>query len=153
MRTILYILCTVFLYSGNAFSDVTGVVRRVYDGDTVTVETESGNLKVRLYGIDAPEAKQAYGQESRLALIALIMGKTVTVQEQNKDRYGRTVGIIILDGVDINLEMLRLGHAWCYRQYCKRADYIVTEYTAREEKKGLWATENPQPPWLFRKGK
>ena len=58
--------------------------------------------KVRLYGIDAPEKKQDYGQRSKQFLASLIAGQMVEVEPKGKDRYKRTLGIILYKGQDIN---------------------------------------------------
>ena len=70
------------------------------------------------------------------------------------DRYKGMVGIIYLDKRDINLEMVRGGWAWAYREYLDRpyaSAYLNAEKEARGKRSGLWIQANPQPPWEFRK--
>jgi len=79
------------------------------------------------------------------------------VTSGKKDRYGRTVGKVMLDGRDINLEQLNRGLAWFYRAYAKELSrddataYEAAEERARREKRGLWADASPTPPWDFRR--
>ncbi len=67
--------------------------------------------RIRLQDIDAPERKQAFGNASRKHLSSLVAGKTVTVQWDKRDRYRRVVGIVYVDGQDVNLEQLKAGMA------------------------------------------
>ena len=69
-------------------------VIKISDGDTITVLSGKEQTKVRLYGIDAPEKKQDYGQKSRQFLASLIAGQVVEVEPKGKDRYKRTLGIV-----------------------------------------------------------
>lgn len=99
---------------------LTGRVVKVTDGDTINVlDHTNSQHRIRLQGIDAPERKQAYGNASRKHLASLVAGKTVTVEWDKKDRYGRIVGFVIVDGQDMNLEQLKAGMAWFYRYYQK----------------------------------
>ena len=120
----------------------------VHDGDTITVLSGKEQTKVRLYGIDAPEKKQDYGQRSRQFLATLIAGQVVEVEPKGKDRYKRTLGIIHYKGQDINAQMVLNGYAWAYVKYSRI--YVDQEKLAREKKRGLWQSSNPTPPWDFR---
>jgi endonuclease YncB( thermonuclease family) len=137
---------------------LTGKVIKVTDGDTVTVLDHTNTQhRIRLQGIDAPERKQAFGNTSRKHLANLVAGKTVTVKWDKRDRYGRIVGIVYIDGQDINLEQLKAGMAWFYRYYQKelspenRKLYAQAEAEARGNKMGLWQDKNPMPPWEWRR--
>lgn len=124
----------------------------VHDGDTITGITQANEqVKVRLDAIDAPELKQPFGQVARKALGDKVYGKTVTITTKKKDRYGRTVGHILLGKRDINLEMLEEGMAWHYREYSKNKRLQQAEDDARAAKKGLWKDPDPTPPWEWRK--
>ena len=125
----------------------------VHDGDTITVRSTE-TVKIRLYGVDAPELKQPHGQASKQALSGLVYGKTIEVIPKNKDRYGRTVAQIKADGVDVNNKMVALGAAWWYTDYAKH-DTIkqMLQTEAQGKRAGLWAEEHPMPPWEFRKRK
>lgn len=141
--------------------EVEGEVTRVADGDTLTLVTREGTkLKVRLYGIDAPEIRheempgQPYAEESKTALEALTLGKRVTVEIVDVDTHGRVVGIVRRDGLDINRDMVRSGFAWAYRRFLSApyaSGYIDVERDARRRGLGLWKQANPDPPWDFKR--
>ena len=140
---------------------IEGMVRAVYDGDTVLLATrEDSRLKVRLYGIDAPETAkpdspgQPFGEIARRILMYKIMGRQVSVEFMDIDRYRRTVAVIRYAGRDISREMVAEGMAWAYRQYLEgpyASEYIGAEEVARARHKGLWRDDNPMPPWEFRR--
>ena len=141
------ILLLAILYA-SLFAFV-GKVVSIHDGDTITVLQNKQKIKVRLFGIDAPEKKQDYGQRSKQFLASLIAGQIVEVEPKGKDRYKRTLGIIHFKGQDINAEIVLNGYAWAYVK-CSRI-YVDQEKTARENKRGLWQSSNPTPPWVWRK--
>ena len=94
------------------------VVVGVTDGDTVTVVDDSKRLwRVRLAGIDAPEKRQAFGQQSTEALTKRLFGQQVIIEAGKTDHYGRTVGKVMLSGRDVDLEQVRAGLAWHYKKY------------------------------------
>ena len=135
-----------------------GLVVAVADGDTITVLDESKQQhKIRLMGIDAPEKKQAYGQRSKESLSELVYMKDVEVTWTKRDRYGRTVGQVTVDGNDMCLEQIKRGMAWHYKQYQReqaesdRSLYSESESTARDLKIGLWHGVAPIEPSTFRK--
>lgn len=131
----------------------TGKVVGITDGDTLTVMHDGRAQAVRLHGIDAPERKQAYSARARQMLGDLTYGKTVKINITGQDRYGRTLGEVILpDGRNVNHELVRAGLAWWYRKYAPRERRIeALEMEAREARRGLWEEEDPVPPWEFRK--
>jgi endonuclease YncB( thermonuclease family) len=140
---------------------IEGFVTQVFDGDTLTLEKRDGTkLRVRLYGIDAPEirhdrkSRQPFSEEARWALAEKVLRKSVilTVLERDKDK--RMVGIITLGKRSINEEMVREGWAWAYRKDLRGpyvGEFIDAERVAREKKLGLWQQANPQPPWEYRR--
>lgn len=132
----------------------------VTDGDTLTVlDRDYIQHKVRLSGIDAPEKSQPFGQVSRQHLASLVFGKTVTVDAYKEDRYGRTIGKVLLDGADANLAQVRAGLAWHYKQYEReqeaedRRTYASTESEARDERRGLWKDPRAMAPWEYRRAR
>jgi endonuclease YncB( thermonuclease family) len=138
---------------------ITGKVVGVSDGDTITVlDEQKRQYKVRLDGIDAPESSQDFGIRAKQSLSDLVSGKTVTVISSKKDKYGRTLGKVTLDGKNINLEQINRGMAWFYRYYAKELKpedataYEQAEAQARKDRRGLWADASPTPPWDFRRG-
>lgn len=137
-----------------------GKVVKVADGDTVTVLTQDmRQVKIRLYGVDCPEKKQAYGQRARQYTAGAVFGQDVQVEVMSHDRYGRIVGIVwrnTADGQTVNAGLLSAGLAWVYPQFCKKPicqEWRGLEQVARQERMGLWADPHAVPPWQFRKRK
>jgi endonuclease YncB( thermonuclease family) len=133
---------------------ITGNVTSVHDGDTITVGGES----IRLASIDAPELDQAYGQQSRAHLAAMVLGQSVTVTYAQKDQYDRVLGTVFKpDCSQVNLNQVASGAAWYYVAYkCdidirQRQAYASAHAAARSAKKGLWATP-AVAPWVHRNG-
>lgn len=120
----------------------------VSDGDTITLMNKGEKLKVRFYGIDAPESAQKYGQYCKNMLSDLLKGKEIKLDIKDKDKYGRIVGIVYANGEDINKTMVRNGCAWSYQNYTKK--YLDDEKYARNKMLGLWQDKNPQNPRDFR---
>ena len=154
------ILAALLLIAGNAAlaETIVGRVVGIADGDTVTVlDSEKSQHRVRLAGIDAPERRMPFGQRSKEHLSDLVFSKDVNVDTSKKDRYGRWVGVIFVDGVDANLAMVTAGMAWHYKQYEReqsasdRQLYANAENQARSRRAGLWLDPNPTPPWEYRK--
>lgn len=135
-----------------------GRVVKIADGDTITVLAPGNRqVKVRLYGVDCPESKQAFGQRARQFTASLVGNKTVDVQEMDTDRYSRVVGVVTVPGGKIlNKALIEAGLAWVYTYYCK-ADFCPAwkreEILARQERRGLWRDGNPVPPWEWRREK
>lgn len=136
---------------------IEGRVIGVADGDTVTVlNADKVRHKIRLSGIDAPEKTQAFGKRSKESLSDLVFSKVVTVDTDKKDRYGRDVGKVLVDGLDANLEQVKRGFAWHYKAYQReqsfndRKLYDFAESDARASRRGLWRDAIPEPPWDYR---
>lgn len=132
----------------------TGMVVSITDGETIKVLNEGSQVKVRLYGIDCPEKKQAFGQKAKDFTASLVAGKFVEVVPEDTDIYSRTVGLVFADGKSVNLEIVKAGYAWVYRHYCKAAfcfQWLDDEAKARKAKIGLWHDKDPTPPWEWRK--
>lgn len=135
-------------------------VLKVSDGDTISIQkVDNGKfvgeiLKIRMYGMDAPEKSQDYGPESRQALEKLVAGKTLSIEIKNKDRYGRTVAIVYANGKNVNEEMVKTGNAWWYQEYAKK-DTQFEEYqkNAMKKKLGLFSRKGYIEPWVYRKNK
>lgn len=127
----------------------------IADGDTITVLTnQNEQVKIRLYGIDCPEKKQAFGTKARQFIADLVFNKAVSIQPIQRDRYGRLVAKVYVDNRDVGLTMIEYGYAWWYQQYAKKAtDYKQAQAKARRQQLGLWADANPVAPWMFRKHK
>ena len=157
MKTLLTPLLIVSLFlifnlSAQA-ETIQGLVVKIADGDTLTLLTSSNEkIKVRLAGIDTPERKQPFGSEAKQALSELVFQKKALIEVETKDRYGRTVGIVFVDGQNINYELVKQGMAWVYRKYTNDEILYELEAQAKTKKTGLWADAKPIAPWSWRKG-
>lgn len=148
----------IFLVAFSAHAEtLTGYVVGVSDGDTITVlDSSRQQHKIRLAGIDAPEKAQAFGDHSKQNLAALTFNKNVTVEWSKLDRYGRTVGKVMVNGIDANLAQIKAGMAWWYEKYRKEQSsvdqqtYAQAEQQARLQRVGMWKDKDQIPPWEFR---
>lgn len=140
-------------FSGNAVT--------IFDGDTIEVLNNDGGapVRVRLASIDAPEKDQPFGTAARTALANLVHGQQVDVQDDGKDRYKRTIGLVTVNGLNVNAEMVRRGLAWAYvdnkTHYVnmdRDSDFICLQNAAAKAHTGLFSESNPTKPWLWRKG-
>lgn len=137
---------------GNKDKGKTYLVTSVYDGDTITVKNSNKTLKIRLYGIDAPELKQKDGTFSRKVLYDKVYQKNVTVKVMNKDRYGRSVAKIYLKDEYINLYLLEKGTAFWYENYARDDNELARAYEkARKNRVGIFKNQNIQTPSEYRK--
>ena len=130
-----------------------GKVVKVVDGDTLTILVDKQQLKIRLSDIDTPERKQPFGTKAKQALSDLAFGKQARVIEVTTDRYGRIVGRVYVEGIDVNRELVAQGYAWVYRKYSDDAELLRLESEAKQKGLGLWAEPNPIPPWEWRRGR
>lgn len=145
-------LVMVILYAAVAHAapirTVTATITRITDGDTVQAITPEGTkLKVRLYGIDAPETPKGkipgepFGNASRDYLASLVSQKSVRVEIRDIDRYRRMVAILWLGERNVNQEMIATGMAEAYLEYLKqpyRSPFIQAEQKAKAQGKGIW---------------
>jgi micrococcal nuclease len=127
------------------------------DCDTITIlDSTKTQHKIRLYGIDTPEKSQAFGNVAKEYTSKLVFGKTVDVTIYDTDKYGRTVGVVVVGGVNVNQRLIGVGLAWQYRKYCKESfcdGWIRLEEKAHKSNIGLWTDQDPVPPWDYRKDK
>jgi len=131
-----------------------GWVSWVMDGDTVLLVREGQRepVKLRIEGIDAPESCQPGGSEAREAMMVLALRKSVQVTDRGQDSYGRQIGRLSVDGVDLGAEMVRSGQAWAYNFRTGKGPYAALQRQAEKQKKGIFATqEAAMSPALFRK--
>lgn len=134
------------LFAGNTLAyEIIGDVVGVTDGDTLTLlDSAHTQHKIRLADIDAPESGQPYGNRAKQRLRSLVAGKTVTADCREKDKYGRDVCTVIVDGADVNADLIATGHAWVYEQYNARADLPPLQEAARSKGAGLWSLPEAQ---------
>ncbi|MCB2215123.1 MAG: thermonuclease family protein [Desulfobulbaceae bacterium] len=133
-----------------------GKVVNVADGDTITILTaDKQQIKIRLYGIDCPENGQAFGNVAKKFTAKMVAGKHVSVTPYDTDRYGRTVGVVTVNGKNVNESIIAAGYGWQYRKYCKESfcnQWLTIEQMARSSGIGLWVDKKPLPPWEHRRG-
>ncbi|MFP7756382.1 thermonuclease family protein [Thermodesulfobacteriota bacterium B35] len=134
-----------------------GLVVKVLDGDSIRVKRGNRIVEIRLYGIDAPEYGQRYGDRARYYLRSLLLRKTVSVEAVEVDRYKRLVALVGIHGRLANREMVRQGLAWMYPRYCKRkklcGELKKLQDKARKQRRGLWKDKHPLSPWEFKRRK
>ena len=149
MRWVL--LALALAAEGAAGETVSGAVAVVIDGDTLTVVDDAKRQhRVRLAGIDAPEAKQPFGLQSARSLARICYKKPAKVEWKSKER-GLLVGEVTCGDVEANAEQVRRGMAWVSsRQTGPGSALYELEAYARLQKIGLWAAEKPVPPWEWR---
>ena len=137
------------LFISILFADPIKIIK-IYDGDTITALTsQKEKIKIRLYGIDAPELKQPFGKASKRHLIDLISNKSLNINEKGKDKYGRTLAVLYNGDQDINAQMVIDGYAWAYDKFSK--NYVAFQQNAQLLKKGLWIDKDIVRPSDFRK--
>ncbi len=132
--------------------EMPGICVGVSDGDSLLLELPEGNrVRVRLYGIDAPEKDQDFALPARKKLTRLVYDKPVRVEVQDIDKYGRYVGKVYAGARYVNRYMLKEGLAWHYRYYAAGdAELAEAESRARTAKRGIWASSAPLRPRNFR---
>lgn len=128
-------------------------VIRIVDGDTIVINMNGTQEKIRLLGVDTPESVdprkpvQCFGKEATLFTKDLLEGKHVRLESDstqgNRDKYGRLLRYVFLpDGTFINRSIIAegYGHEYTYRTpYLYRDEFKTTERFARELQKGLWS--------------
>ena len=122
----------------------------VIDGNTLTLLNSNGEqFKLILYGIDSPDSGQNFAMEAKKALTSMLLNKEVIIIPHGKDRYGNLLGEVKPDNnTDVNFELLVAGLAWTTEQ---NDELESLKEHARARGVGLWADENPMPPWLWRR--
>jgi endonuclease YncB( thermonuclease family) len=99
--------------------DSSAAAQTITDGDTL----KQGGITYRLWGIDAPEAKQVCpdgwpaGSLATSRLQALTAGRPIVCQEKDRDRFGRIVAICRASGEDLGAILVREGMAWAFTRY------------------------------------
>ena len=131
-----------------------GVVKKVTDGDSLVAVVDGSDVEIRLYGIDAPEYGQSYGNSAKNYATGLVRGKDVRILPFYKDSYGRIVALVEVDNFVLNEEMVKNGYAWVYQKYCSQGfceDWEALEKSAREHHRGLWHSAQPLAPWVYKR--
>ena len=136
----------------NAPAPVEGVINRIIDGDSLTLQPEGQPpIEVRLRDMDAPEICQPHGPEAKKALEERALGKKATLAGSGRDAFGRTVGRVTVDGQSLSTWMVAEGHAWSTRSRYDRGPLMKEERMAVALRRGLHATQGAVLPKDFRK--
>jgi endonuclease YncB( thermonuclease family) len=124
----------------------------VSHGDTFTVLYNNQPVKVRLYGVDAPESRQPFGTKAKQFTSELALGQQVTIYVKGVDRYRRVLGWVFVGKTSVNTELVRSGYAWWYRQYSPRETKLgLLQDQAKQARHSLWSDARAQAPWEFRR--
>lgn len=131
-------------------------VARVTDGDTFDI----GPVRVRLHGIDAPEAGQMCetaegaawrcGEAATGRLRELAQGKIIRCVGRKRDPYGRLIAVCVVEGLELNAQMVEAGLAWAFVRYSD--DYASNEAKASAARAGIWQGRS-DAPWDYRKAR
>ena len=148
-----FLFLTLGLAGGflNAYTPLENI--RVIDGDTIRAEAKGKEIKIRLVEIDAPEMDQPFGARSKNFLNRLLYEKNVTLIAQGEDRYGRVLGNIFSDELNVNMLLVKFGFAWVYDRYAENSSLYKHQDQAKLDKLGLWRQKEPIAPWVWRQQK
>ena len=140
------------LHAAAAPRSVQGMVSKVTDGDSVWLKPAgAGAIEVRLRDIDAPESCQPWGQEARKALSDLALNKVATLQISGRDVYGRTVGALMVQELNVSRFLVENGHAWSVRTRWDQGPLVKQEKVARALGRGLHSIPGAMQPKEFRR--
>jgi endonuclease YncB( thermonuclease family) len=140
-----------FLFSFLPPSTLTGKAVKIIDGDTFDLLSNGTVYRIRLNGIDCPERGQAYYQQAKQALASYCANAVLTVKYKSKDRNGRLLGDVFVNGKHVNLWLVQQGYAWHFKKYSSDAQLAGAETAARNAKRGLWKESSAIAPWEWRK--
>jgi micrococcal nuclease len=128
-------------------ADVPEHVERVIDGDTIVLE---GHVRVRLIGVDTPEVVHPHkpveplGPEASQFTRSLVEDRDVTLQfdRERRDRYGRVLAYVYVDGKLVNEEIIRAGFSRAQTRYkfdrTMANRFLAAEAEAKEAGRGIW---------------
>lgn len=144
-----------FCPGDSGVAEITGTVR-VIDGDTLDL----GQVRIRLHGIDAPEAGQSCetaaggtwpcGSRATERLVELAEGQAATCYSRERDIYARQIAVCVVDGQDINALLVGEGLAWAFVRFSD--DYVALEAQARADAAGVWQGA-AEAPWDYRENR
>jgi endonuclease YncB( thermonuclease family) len=149
LKRIFILLFLLIFYVAGFSQTYKGKIIKVVDGDTYFFKTDRETLKVRMFGVDAPEGNQPFGKES-MEFISHYMQKDATLVVHSRDQFKRFLGTLFINGQDINLLDVKSGYAWYFKKYLDDNQYAAAQEDARKNKLGLWASSKPVAPWKWR---
>jgi endonuclease YncB( thermonuclease family) len=148
LNSIIFLL--FFLCSLGYSQTYNGTIIRVIDGESYVFQTQEGSFIVRMFGIDAPERDQPFAKESA-DFLKQYLNQDAILKVNGTYRYARRLGILFVEGQDINLLSIKGGYSWHFKRYSSDQDYASAEEYAKKNKLGLWKLDDPVPPWNWRK--
>lgn len=153
----LFFICLSLAIASTSHAADAYTVIYVYDGDTVKLRPVQNHharddFKLRLTDIDAPEHDQDFGLDARLALIKLCQGDAIRVTATlvGTDQYKRALGRLQCNQVDVSLYLVANGWAWHSAKFSHDINLANAASKAKMLKLGLWANDQPIPPWTWR---
>ncbi|AZA82620.1 nuclease [Chryseobacterium lactis] len=137
------------------FSQTTGKVIKISDGDTITILLKGNQQKkLRLAEVDCPESGQPFGKSAKQFTSSQVFGKMINFTETSTDRYGRSIAKVYYDnGKYLSKELIKAGMGWWYFSYSKDTSLGKLQENAQREKIGLWQDVHAVAPWEYRKMK
>jgi len=147
--TMTVITIVLFSFISATFASQFKVIH-VYDGDIVKAESQGYEITICLVGIDAPETSekknesgQPFSQRAKIHLQKLVLNKTVELEGYGLDRFSRVLAVLYVDGINVNLEMVKEGLAEVYKGKpapgFDNRPYWEAEQEARKNKLGIWS--------------
>jgi endonuclease YncB( thermonuclease family) len=133
---------------------IQGKAVTILDGDTIDVLSADQKLvRIRLDSIDAPEKSQPFGQKAKETLTTWVGNQPVRVEVKSKDKYGRMIGVVYLENVNINRTLVQKGLAFAYEPFLKDEEILKIQAKAQAEHVGIWSIPDGQivKPWDYRK--
>lgn len=131
-------------------------VASVEDGDTITVDMDGKEERIRMIGVDTPETQdprkpvQCFGRAASDFTKNLIGSQPVRLeadeQSDNRDRYNRLLRYVYLpDGRLVQAEIIKEGYGFAYTSFpfTKSAEFKAYQQEAMNQNRGLWNTCEP----------
>lgn len=151
-RLIIFLFLNFIILQSFAQDGFSGRVVDVLDGNTLLViDNYKDTISVILKGIDCPELNQEMGKPAKAYTIKYCLGSTVDVELFGKDRYGNDIANITMSDTDLSKSLLEAGLAWYYHKNKGDVALETVEKCSRARKIGIWESENPVEPWIFRR--
>ena len=156
-----FIICSLVLICGRSHAadyQLPGRVLRIIDGDSLILDMRGSQYRIELWGIDAPEPNQPWGEAAAHQLNRTLTGSFVTVRVDRGPDEGRYAGRVLLRGRDVGLDLLYDGLAWSTvrggitAQHAQHP-YDLAQRQASVARRGLWSDDHPVPPWEWRNGR
>ena len=153
LKPICVLLCLFSPFMAKSQNEVIrGILIHIDDGDTFTLMSQNKTqYKIRLNGIDCPEKGQDFGKKAKEFTQGFCGTQTVEATLLNKDKYGRNIANVSVNGANLNYTLVAQGLAWHYTKYSTDKSLAKLELEARAKRIHIWSLPNPMAPWVYRK--